>query len=1042
MTRSFYIRSFCALSAWLFAHSWCAQVSPDVYEGLELWLKSDVGVTLSGSSVLLWDDQSGNGNNASVFAGSLRPTLVNNVLNGFPVVRFDGWNDFLDFPEINNIRTVFWVIKEDETANTVYPRCLLGHSTEKDFLRGPNKLIWHPTLSALEVRNGVTRVNFQQVDGVQTLVPSNYSIISVATTGDVSASSLVIDRLLYERVWDGDLLEIAIFSEALTPEEVEQVELYLADRYGPEFYVSDDVNVLEGFCPVEICAAPGFSSYQWSDGSASECISVNNSGAYSVTVQDLFGRIKQDTIMVSFPGNTNPSDTLICLGDEFVWNVELDPLVYDIVWTGGIEGATFSTMEEGQVDLSIQDENACILIVSFQLEVDSFPILVSLGPDVELCAGNVIGITTDSEVPLFYLWNNGSLENVLPIEESSTYSLEATNANGCVAGDSIDVIVVGVAPSISFNATSFCHTSTTEFTSVNLSESDIVSWSWDFGDGNLGTGELAGHPYDTPGAYEVSVIAVSAEGCSNIYSSSIYIHALPEVSYFLPLPCENEYFELESGASSTDGEIISWQWQLDDISTNGEMVSFLPQSAGFHDVSHTVFTEWGCESTYSATFQVLNAPVANFLFDGVCVGSLTAFSEDVEENGSGEIEIFAWQFGDGTGSFLPQPFHFYTGQGEYEVQLIAASDNGCKDTIIQVVEMRPPPQIDFNTGNACLGVPYPLMAQVENDYIVSSYQWFVEGQQASTDALWYSSFSETGLFEVSLEVVTSEGCFSSIAQSIPVWPAPESFFSFDPDMGAPPLAVQFNSDGSSVGAQEWFFGDGGSLSGEDPEYIFSQTGSFEISMILTNAFGCSDTSFATILVDTPVLDIVIEQVGCTDDGRPYVLLVNNGNFAVRHLKLSWQLGGDSPVSEWWDGMLLPNQSLLYEFQSGFNVLPSNQNYLCIELEAFNTDFAEVNTSDNVFCKNLVDNLFELFPPFYSSMTGLMSIRFAIPDGGDVALDVFSMNGSRVSRTEMINLSEGIHTYKIDTGSITPGVYMIRLSWNDRSTSKLFFVSIT
>src|SRR5216683_2644309 len=71
-----------------------AQTLPS--SGLQLWLKADAGVTLNGSTVSQWADQSGSGYNASQATTSKQPLLVSSVLNGKSVVRFDGAADFLD----------------------------------------------------------------------------------------------------------------------------------------------------------------------------------------------------------------------------------------------------------------------------------------------------------------------------------------------------------------------------------------------------------------------------------------------------------------------------------------------------------------------------------------------------------------------------------------------------------------------------------------------------------------------------------------------------------------------------------------------------------------------------------------------------------------------------------------------------------------------------------------------------------------------------------------------------------------------------------
>ena len=62
--------------------------SPLDISGCVLWLKSDTGVTKDGlNRVSLWEDQSGNNNDASQGTDGNKPIWVDNQINAFPVLR-------------------------------------------------------------------------------------------------------------------------------------------------------------------------------------------------------------------------------------------------------------------------------------------------------------------------------------------------------------------------------------------------------------------------------------------------------------------------------------------------------------------------------------------------------------------------------------------------------------------------------------------------------------------------------------------------------------------------------------------------------------------------------------------------------------------------------------------------------------------------------------------------------------------------------------------------------------------------------------------
>lgn len=201
-----------------------------------MWVDADAIDGLSdGATVSTWYNLTGDDNN--FLKGSTgNPVYKVNQVGGRPVVRFDGdINNYFTFNRIGDIRTVFWVVKED--ADATGGRFLLGDGDgggdAYHFHRGDSGEMWHGTHTSASIRFGTTRINGRVVNGLETQMPTRYSVISLVTTGDVQANRFVKDRDigLPSRSWDGDLAELLIYNRALSDGEERAVGQYLQQKY-------------------------------------------------------------------------------------------------------------------------------------------------------------------------------------------------------------------------------------------------------------------------------------------------------------------------------------------------------------------------------------------------------------------------------------------------------------------------------------------------------------------------------------------------------------------------------------------------------------------------------------------------------------------------------------------------------------------------------------------------------------------------------------------------------------------------------------------
>ncbi len=211
-----------------------AGFSPADLSGLKMWLDAtDVNgdgqadQIANGAEVTSWTDKAGGDHNAS---GGNPPAYASTGFNGRPALRFDGSTDWLAFPEIDDVRTVFWVVSRDEDATNKY-KFVLGHSNHYHFHAGDHK-IWYSSSSTAPVQEGSTYLRGVSIDGTLTDFPRGSFGLSVVTTDNVSANQLGKDRNYDDHSWDGEIAEILIYNEVLSDANRAKVGRYLSEKWG------------------------------------------------------------------------------------------------------------------------------------------------------------------------------------------------------------------------------------------------------------------------------------------------------------------------------------------------------------------------------------------------------------------------------------------------------------------------------------------------------------------------------------------------------------------------------------------------------------------------------------------------------------------------------------------------------------------------------------------------------------------------------------------------------------------------------------------
>ncbi len=151
------------------------------------------------------------------------------------------------------------------------------------------------------------------------------------------------------------------------------------------------------------------------------------------------------------------------------------------------------------------------------------------------CSFNASASSGDNQIAS-YAWSfgDGATETDTAATTSHTYgadqtysvTLTVTDTAGLTDSVSKDVAVTA-PPNASFSSLCPDLTCTFDASLSTAGSNPIASYSWDFGDGNNGTGVTTSHTYAASGTYTVSLIVSDTAGLSDTATQSVDVSATP-----------------------------------------------------------------------------------------------------------------------------------------------------------------------------------------------------------------------------------------------------------------------------------------------------------------------------------------------------------------------------------------------------------------------------------------------------------------------------------------------------------------------------------
>ncbi len=573
------------------------------------------------------------------------------------------------------------------------------------------------------------------------------------------------------------------------------------------------------------------------------------------------------------------------------------------------------------VSLEVTDANGCtniikrdtIKVIEMVAEKDFGTLLGCVPLEVTL-GENSTSVSTivswDWEVrdaygatpPIVY---NSTLENpTFTIVDTGVYNvrLEVTNDLGCSTTQIFPVSILAGQPAVvdfEPSETEVCFKDDATF--VNNSSPYANGYLWDFGDGTYSEEEEPRHNWADTGFFDVT-LTVFHYGCPNTLTIPDAVRFLPPISNFrLDQDCKESLYrnfvDLSIGADS-----VFWDFGVDGLTTDTS--SLANPSYTFPGTGQYIVTQIttnfiaGCHDTLTQEISITD-PIANFTLPELegCA-PFTIQVEDFSQN----AKDYYWSSPDGTFSNdqAATPTITFDSPGNFtNIQLIINDLYNCADTLIltdtiKVTEVIPniTPLDSYSCGAGTINFQDQSTSSRTN---ITAWEWDLGNGETSTDQNPSITYTEDGVYDVSLKVTDADGCSdTAVFEQIVTISIPEARFIVNP-IGCTNSALRFRNRAKGQNLSYLYdFGDGTTSTAKSPNHTYATEGSYQACLTVTDPQGCDSTYCLPelIVITNPVANFVADSLF----GACPPLLVNFENLSTNASNYEWDFGDESGTS--------------------------------------------------------------------------------------------------------------------------------------------------
>jgi gliding motility-associated-like protein len=492
--------------------------------------------------------------------------------------------------------------------------------------------------------------------------------------------------------------------------------------------------------------------------------------------------------------------------------------------------------------------------------------------------------------------------------------------NGCTSLPTQIQVTVNPIPTGNFTSTGpVClNTNATILYTGSASASSTFNWNFDGGSPNItyGPGPLIVN-WPTVGIKNVS-LTVSALGCvSPIFTLPVNVLSLPIVNAGIDREvCSGALSNL--GSSSVAGLLYNWLPTDGLVSPNQAVTDIqIFNATNFTQIKEYVLraNDGSCFAFDTVLYYVTAPPSISFTLPaGQCFegNSFNFYAQGAFTPSA----TFNWNLGPNTYSIATNDSVIsnvnFNAVGSQTISL-QVDDSGCLSNVFTSdVLVYPEPIADFTAEviEGCAPIAVNFINQSSGDDNLL-YSWnFGAGSPSNSETPKFL-YEIPGIYDVSLNVSTVNGCTNSMDKKnyIRVYQVPEAGFAINKEKTTivePNILINSNTLINDSLEVTFTINPGDVIFNDDTvSYNLPDTGTYIITQFLRNGFGCADTAYKTIKVNTGYRVYIPNSFSPNNDGLNDVFTVYGED--IRKFKITifnrWgeQLYQSFDLKNGWDG---------------------------------------------------------------------------------------------------------------------------------------------